>query len=227
MKLKHLFLGISLSLASIASHAAAIRAMPVRVQADSTVKAGVFQLVNPSSESVTYQVTLYKWSEKDGKNVFEETQDIQASPEMVKLEPGARRALRFMRVAMNPTQSQYYKLMLQELPPAPDKSAAKTGKASFHTIIVFKEWFPMGFEPKDAAPAHLTATVKDGKLMVTNDGGKAWVMQSIGLPGQKPLKDGALGWVLPNGGLQFDIKASSGQSFVISDGKNTQTLTVQ
>lgn len=215
---KSILFGLALSVAS-GSYATALQVAPVHVHAEAHAKTGAIQLINPGQEPVVYQASVLRWTQVNGKDVFEPTQDVLASPVMVKIGSGEKKAMRFSREVMDSSKSEYYKLKLQEVPVA----AAKTPGVS--TIPVFALYLPMGFEPKGAG-AHLKASMAGGKLLVSNDGQGAWSMSSIGKPGEKPWKEAA-GWILPDGGLAYDMPVKPGDAIEVKDGSKTQTLVVQ
>lgn len=214
---------LGLALSTIVS-AGQVYVSPVIINVDATTKTQAVQITNPGTEAVTYQATLLKWTQVEGENVLTPTEEVLASPLIIKIEGGQKRALRFMRMSMNPTIGQFYKLQLRELPS--DVKPEETKGMSGAVRIYYNLLIPVGFQPKGASPAHLSATTKNGKLFIHNDGETAFVVRAVGPANEKPWKEGALGWVLPHGGLVYPVDVKAGQSITLSDGKS-QTLTVQ
>lgn len=229
--MKHLsksaLLGLGLAVTATIAQANALQIIPVHIKADSTVKTGSIELANPGQDEEIYQVTVLRRSQVGGKDVLTPTDDILATPAMMKLAGGEKRALRFMRMNADPTQGQYYIIELQELPQANGVEKSLDAKHSLSTKLIFTQMLPIGFEPAKAPPAHLTAHIEGSELFIGNDGGKMYPLNTIGLVGQKPWKNGALGWILPSGGLSYKVPATVGQTIELSDGVKSQTVVVQ
>ncbi len=90
---------------------------PVRVYLDGKSKTGSLVVENTSDEVVTIQATLNSWTQADGMDKNEPTEDLLVSPPIFKVQPQSRQVVRigFLKTP-DATREGTYRLFLQEVP---------------------------------------------------------------------------------------------------------------
>lgn len=79
---------------------------------------------NDSARDMTVQVEAFRWSQGTGGDALEPTNEIVASPPLLKLAPGTRKVIRLARLRRGtPEEEQSYRLFVSELPPAESADA--------------------------------------------------------------------------------------------------------
>lgn len=116
MRLASLFLAAWLCLAGSA-WAGNLSVYPLRVSLDATRNAEVLTVRNLANEPLLLQPTIVKWSQKDGKDIFEPTRDVLISPALVEIPARENQVVRLvLRRPQDPTTEMSYRVMLREVP---------------------------------------------------------------------------------------------------------------
>lgn len=91
---------------------------PVRVYLDGKSKSGSLVVENTSDEMVTIQAMLNSWSQENGLDKIQPTEDLLVSPPIFKVQPKSRQVVRigFLKTP-DATREGSYRLFLQEVPP--------------------------------------------------------------------------------------------------------------
>lgn len=168
--------------------AANMAVSPVIIRADTTERVVVVNLTNKAATEATFQLEVESWVQNDsGESIRQPTADLISAP-IVKVAPGAKRAVRIARQGTGPAQ---YIITLREiLPPR------KEGESGVRFPSVFR--LPAIFEDK-AGGVELTAVSTSDGLLISNAGSLAGHITSAAPEGGEPWKTGHLGWVLPQG----------------------------
>jgi fimbrial chaperone protein len=98
----------------------------------------VENLENKGTSIITAQVRVFKWTVKDGKEQMTPTTDVVASPPALKIQPGGKATVRVVRLSKAPvTGEESYRLIIDDIPPPPDKAGDSVSFAVRHAIPVF------------------------------------------------------------------------------------------
>ena len=73
----------------------------------------------------------------------------------------------------------------------------------------------------------LVAHAVGGHLTLTNDGGQHAAVSAVGPASGKPLRTGALGWILPGATIAQPDAVTAGQALTVDVNGQPQALTVQ
>ena len=154
---------------SLPSPASSLQISPILVSFGTDQPAAGVKLQNAGGAVLNAQVRIFAWSQKDGQDVLEPDQGIQASPPMVAIPELGEQLVRLVRRSRQaPERELSYRLLIDELP---DGAAAGSNVVNFrvrYSVPVFIA--PAGFP----APARLSWRLlqQDHKWMLsaTNQG---------------------------------------------------------
>jgi fimbrial chaperone protein len=150
------------SMTGFVTHAASLQVSPILVDLEAEKSStSVITLRNSSDGVVNAQVRVFKWSQENGADVFDETSDVVASPPIIKLNAQGSNVIRVVRVKNSaPVGEESYRLIIDELPNG-DKKAGTIAMLVRHSV-------PMFFSTARATNPEVTwsLTRKAGKLQV-------------------------------------------------------------
>ncbi|HWL28128.1 MAG TPA: molecular chaperone [Burkholderiaceae bacterium] len=189
------------------ARSANLQVSPVMVNLPAKQAAEVVWLSNSGSTTLQAQARIYAWTQENGEDVLQPTNDMVASPPMLAIKPGERQVVRLIRVGNGkapPAIERTYRVVMDELP------LAASGKG---VQFVLRYSVPIFVSPKDqlaesetaqrlAPPIQWTVQRKDGGivLVAANQGDThAKVTEVIfsAKGGKKiTLSDGLYGYVL-------------------------------
>jgi P pilus assembly chaperone PapD len=181
----------------------------------------VLTFSNGSPSSVSYQIEMRAWSQATGKDELVLSRDVLVSPTQITLPPGSQRTVRLMLMRPIPPQGLFYRLVARQLPPPAD------GPRKKGLTVLINQSLPVAYEPTTATPAHLVAHAVGGHLTLTNDGGQHAAVSAVGPASGKPLRTGALGWILPGATIAQPDAVAAGQALTVDVNGKPQALTVQ
>ncbi len=206
--------------------AASLQVSPTTIEVNAPGATSSVSLVNPTPQPISVQVRVFKWTQTNGQERLEPTNDLVASPPFVTLPPSANYAVRLVRTATRPVQGEEtYRLVIDELPqPGRLKAGAIT--------LLLRQSLPVFFEAPDMRPAQVSWSYakQGGKLLVTakNDGDRRMRIGSFnmsnGKGGSASFGGGLLGyslgrsvmtWAVPTKNANFSASGAitiSGQS---------------
>lgn len=84
-----LFLSIQIN-----AHAAKLEIAPVKMYLTQQMNIGAFTLKNQDDTPILIQLTVFKWTQKNGKDIYEKTQDFLANPPVCSIKPGQSQIIR-------------------------------------------------------------------------------------------------------------------------------------
>lgn len=118
--------------------AASLQVSPVVIDVETEKSsASVLTLRNTGDAVVNAQVRVFRWSQIKGKDVYEETTDVVASPPMMRLDAKMSNIVRVVRVKQSaPKGEESYRLLIDELPSG-EKKAGTITMLVRHAIPVF------------------------------------------------------------------------------------------
>jgi fimbrial chaperone protein len=103
-----------------------LQVSPLRVEFDKAGATSVVMPKNRKSKPALIQVEVFKWTQQDGKDIHEPTQDVLASPPVFTIPPDGEQLIRLgFRKAPDPTRQLSYRLSVREIPDLanPDQAA--------------------------------------------------------------------------------------------------------
>jgi P pilus assembly chaperone PapD len=109
-----------LCLLSVTAQASAYRISPLKLEFDPARKGArtlKVSLTNVSKEPVVVQITAFRWTQIDGRDVYEPTKDLFFAPPLVKIDPLQKKIIpiRFKGL-QDPSLELAYRLYLEEQP---------------------------------------------------------------------------------------------------------------
>ena len=165
---RSLALATSLLAVPFAAFAATLQVSPINIEVTAPVTTATETLSNIDGKGVlNCQVRVFKWTQVNGVEKLEPTRDVVASPPALTIAEGKNATVRIVRLSKTPvTTEETYRLLVDEIPPAPTKGTEAVAFAVRHNIPVF--FAPAGLSTKFDWTAK---PVKGGiKLIATNSG---------------------------------------------------------
>ncbi len=196
-----------LAMASIASQAAALRVSPILIegadQANTTIT-----LRNQEARTLNAQVRVFRWSQHDGREDLEPTDDVVASPPIVSIAPREEYVVRLQRTTgQQPVAEEAYRVVVDELP-NPDRQRNGT------VAVVLRYIVPAFFFPADASQPRLRWSIshREGHAVIVaeNTGDKRIQLINLGIKvgGRTALiGKGLAGYVLGHSAREWPLAA--------------------
>lgn len=200
--------------------AASLQVQPAMVDVAAPGAASTITLRNEGPAPINVQVRVFRWTQTDGEERLEPTEDVVASPPEVTLAPQADYVARVVRVVKRPVVGEEtYRLFVDELP---DAAQART-----NTIrLLVRHSIPVFFAAQDRTPPAVAWSVsRQGDRMILsarNDGDSHLRLSALSLRdrGGKTISFGrglvgyALGrstmhWTAPGGARGFATTGSA------------------
>lgn len=189
------------------AEAASLQVAPVLLDLPAPGNTTTITLRNTGVEPITAQVRVFRWSQRDGTERLEPTDEVVASPPVVQLRSRQDYTVRVVRVVGGPAGGEAaFRLVVDELP--------KPNPALGTVALVMRHVVPVFFTDRSASPAAVTWSVsRHGKgfaigaansgdrrvrlaaVTVRDSSGKV-VAANKGLLGYS-LGRSAMQWVLP------------------------------
>lgn len=212
-----------LGLAASPAWAADLQVSPVLVEFQPQQQAQALYLTNSGKEPLQAQVRVQRWTQHDGQEQLSASEDVVASPTIVRIEPGQRQTVRVVRQKPTaPATEQAYRLLVDELPKtqAPERTGLR---------LLLRYSIPMFVAPLDGDAAHAGSAVKPpvladlsqvhaqlrpggerkSQLQVGNDGKRHLRISYLSVDGaggaSRALGDGLLGYVLPGQRMAWPV----------------------
>jgi fimbrial chaperone protein len=146
------------------ANAGSLQVDPVLVDVTSTgAAASTLNLHNAGSTPINAQVRVFRWSQVNGEEKLEPTDDVAASPPVLTLAPNAKNIVRIIRQTKQPVVGEEsYRLLIDQLP---DLAQQKNGGVNLmvrYSIPVF-----FGAANKKRPALAWSVAVKGNKVMLT------------------------------------------------------------
>jgi fimbrial chaperone protein len=203
---KFLFAAALLLLAQGSSRAATLQVEPVLIDVTAPGAASTVTLRNEGAAPINVQIRVYRWSQVDGKENLEPTEDVVASPPAVTLAPQANYVARVVRVSKRPVSGEEsYRVLIDQLP-APSQQRG-------HSInLLMRYSIPVFFSASDRRDPAVAwaATISGNKVKVTarNDGERRIQIASLNLRDAKAFGKGLVGYVLGKSAVGWTAPAA-------------------
>jgi len=140
--------------------ASALGIQPLRLFLKQDQKTGVFIINNPQNESTLFELKIFKWSQKNGKDILQPAADMIVNPPIVKLNSNQSQILRvgFRKVWQPLNEEASYRLILSQIPMGSDKKIM-----GVKTLLRIS--LPIFVTPAVKAPAYNFQLKKQGKYL--------------------------------------------------------------
>ena len=214
------FAAIFASSAIGTSQAQSLRVSPVTIDLPVSGRSSVISLSNASSKPMQVQARVFRWVQKDGRDVLEKTGDIVASPPVLTISKDAGGIIRLVRVANGPVAGEEtYRVLIDEVP---SREKLQAGGVAF----LVRQSIPVFFAGPDLKPGSVTWRVRKagGKtfLEAQNLGQKRVRLSKLratdGQVRQLLSVDGLAGYVLGGQTMSWELPSaamSPGQTITI------------
>ena len=195
---KGLFAAAVLLAGQMSLRAATLQIEPVLIDVAAPGAASTVSLRNDGTTPINVQIRVFRWSQIDGKENLEPTEDVVASPPAVTLAPNGNYVARIVRVTKRPVGGEEsYRVLIDQLPAPHQKRTSAVNLLVRYSIPVFFG----ASERRDPAVAW-TVAVSGNKVKVTarNDGDRRLRIASLNIRNSKGktvlFSKGLVGYVL-------------------------------
>ena len=196
-------------LASVPAAAASLQVTPVLIDvAAEGAAATTMTLRNTSNKPAAAQLRVFRWSQSNGQDQFEETTDVAVSPPMVDMKANGEYVIRIVRTNRAPIRGEEsYRLVADELPDAAAKGTGTVNLLVRHSVPVF-------FHGASATPADVKWTIARGNGRITlqgqNDGDRRLRVSRLKATDASGsvanYGDGLVGYVLGKSSVSFPAR---------------------
>lgn len=203
------------------ANAASLQVAPVLLDLPAPGNTATITLRNTDVEPITAQVRVFRWSQRDGAERLEPTDEVVASPPVVQLRSRQDYTVRVVRVAGGPAGGETaYRLVVDELP--------KPNRTQGTVALVMRHVVPVFFTDRSASPAAVTwSASRHGKSLAigaANSGDRRVRLAAVtvrdGAGKVVATTKGLLGYSLGRSAMQWVLPArwasKSGARFTIS-----------
>ena len=171
---------------------------PIRVDLDRNSKSGAITVSNDEdADSLRVQMRLFEWTQDaEGKDVYQESQDLVYFPRLMVLEKGQQKLVRIGLRTPAITQEKTYRLFVEELP-SPPTPGSVTGS---RVAIAVRFGVPVYLKPaKEEIRAEIVKLdVSKGVLHVgvRNTGNTHFTIKTVTATSGKSFSREMAGWYL-------------------------------
>jgi fimbrial chaperone protein len=207
---KSLFAAAFLLAGQASLRAATLQVEPVLIDVAAPGAASTVTLRNDGTAPVNVQIRVFRWSQTDGKETLEPTEDVVASPPAVTLAPQTNYVARVVRVTKRPVSGEEsYRVLIDQLPAASQQRGHSVKLLMRYSIPVF-----FGASDRRDAAVAWTAAVSGNKVKITarNDGDRRIRIASLNLRDGKgktvSFSKGLVGYVLGKSTMEWTTSAA-------------------
>lgn len=183
-----------------AALSANLQVRPVLIDVVAPGAASKLTLTNNGRESVNAQVRVFRWHQKNGKDILTPTRTVVASPPFVKMKSGGSYKLRIVRVSKKPIKGEEaYRIIVDQIPNIKKKSGIAVKFNIRYSIPVF-------FSQAGISPPDMSWSLKPGSraytLTAKNIGGSRMRVSNLRVKSKsgttRTISPGLAGYVLAN-----------------------------
>lgn len=201
---------------ALSTEAASLRVSPVLVDLSAPTATSQLSVFNDATKPLNVQVRIFRWTQKDGRDVLEPAQGVAVSPPIAQLKPGGENMVRIVRTSKKPVSGEEsYRVVVDELPP--------TARQAITVVMVVRHSIPVFFAQPDAAEASVSWSIRSvsGGYQVTaqNRGSKRFKVANLQLKSAGRTvgeQDGLVGYVLGRSTAQWFVPARGRQGGAIT-----------
>ncbi|WP_320734345.1 fimbrial biogenesis chaperone [Enterobacter kobei] len=205
--------GLIMLLTSSAALATGLQVTPLSVELSEDTKATEMWLLNTKSTPIDAQIRLYKWDQRENKDILLPTSSLIISPPFTKIPPGGKQLVRLIRGKPSgdfPVMENY-RVVVNELPSASKKEKGVDFVMEY-SLPAFVLNRPVD---KKSQTTSFIMINKEGKqfLRAVNKGtyfSHLYDMYYVSPAGKKiPLNIGGMGYILPGKEMEWDTGMNS------------------
>lgn len=208
--------------------AASLRVAPTTLDITaSTSAATTIRIWNDAKTPINVQVRVFRWVQRGGRDIYEQTKDVVASPPMTTLQPGAENLIRVVRTSQRPVgDEESYRLLVDELPNPARRQAGSVALVVRHSIPVFIR----NPNVMAAAPSWRVEPRRGGVIVTAqNQGQKRLRISNLTVASEGKIlarRDGLVGYVLGNSSTSWFIpgtgqtRLSAGSARITADSES-------
>lgn len=197
-------------LASKNGFTASLQISPVSVDIPAPALTTTVTLRNLDPAPITAQMRIFKWTQIDGKDVLQPTQDVVASPPSESLENGKPYTIRIVRLSHAPViAEESYRLIIDQTSNFDPNDVAGVNLSIRYSIPVF-------FSRSSTAPKIVwKASMLGDEILLTgqNLGQKRMRISDLIVQGANgstaSLGNGLAGYILRKASMQFKLSATT------------------
>lgn len=197
--------------AAFAGSVQAITISPVLIELTPSQRVVSVTISNPSDQAMNFQVETLAWSQPDGSNHFEPTEDLLVAPPIAEIPPQGSQIFRVMlRQPLSGTVEQTYRLVLEDVSEVLNPEPGVVAIRFRHNLPVY---VTLPGEAK-AAPrwSRCAAAAGKGCVRLDNDGSRRLRVSALTVAGQGWQQKVPGGAVLAGAWKQFNFDLASGSS---------------
>ena len=206
---------------AVDASAASLQVYPINIEVKAPAMAATMTLRNLDDHIAATQIRVFKWYQRDGKDILEPTESVLASPPAVTLKPGTNYTVRVVRVSQSPiVGEESYRLLVDQIPDSTQMKAGAVNLAIRYSIPVFFSKSPQ------VANVSWTITGKAHhvQLVGTNSGQQRLKISNLTIKDSRgqvlKFGNGLLGYLLGGGSQEFNSPVlpagyASGGKFLI------------
>jgi fimbrial chaperone protein len=164
--------GLAMALGLVAGAVHAVTIAPVLVELSPARKIVSVTVTNSADSAVSFQADVLAWSQPDGQDRFEETDDLMVVPPIATIAAGASQIFRITPRAPPDPREQAYRLILEDVTPeaAGPANSATVNIRVRHSLPVFVS--PEGKPAVGVRVAQCAAPAGKGCVRLYNDGSR-------------------------------------------------------
>jgi fimbrial chaperone protein len=172
---------------------------PIRLDFDRATKTGVIAVTNDADNSLQLQMKAFEWTQDaEGKDKYEESDDLIFFPRIASVEKGARQLLRTSYKIPATDKQKTYRLFIEEIP-GPQKDPAQGAQIA----VAVRFGVPIFIKPlkEDVKGEVESVQYADGKLQVRikNAGNTHFFINDVQLKSKDAVAEDQKGWYLLGG----------------------------
>ncbi len=198
------------------AEAASLRVSPVIIDLAAPTATSQISVFNDASKPINVQVRIFKWSQKNGNDVFEPADGVVVSPPITQLKPGGENMVRLVRTRKKPVSGEEsYRILVDELPSGARQAAT--------VVMVVRHSIPVFFAKPEASAATISWSVTPVaggyQLSAENRGDRRFKVANLKLnSGGRPVagRDGLVGYVLGHSTARWFVPARAKQAGAIT-----------
>lgn len=202
--------GAGFSLFALAAQAGGLQVAPVTLTLAAAQPSDGVWASNAGTSALQAQVRLYRWSQRNGEDVLEPSEDLAVSPPMMRVPEGGRQLVRVVRTRppADGAVEESFRIVIDEVP----QRAPREPTNGLQFLLRYS--LPIFLQPAQIpAPEQLSWALRtrDGAtfLEVKNEGGlhaQVADVAVVGAAGQRRVVHrGLLGYVLPGATMRWPV----------------------
>lgn len=201
----------ALALAGGVAAASTLQLSPVLIDVDGPASAEKVTLKNLGDRPINAQIRLFKWTQKNGRDVLEPTREVVASPPIASIGANGEQVVRVVRVDRTQLAGETsYRLLVDQLP---EQAAPTKSGVSF----LMRYSVPVFFAPKAQVAPQLTWQIeaRGGALHITatNPGSRRVRVAELSISSQSGAtvasRKGLVGYVLGGSTATWQLSGAS------------------